>query len=81
MFRSKYPPIAKDAGIIGTVFVSFVVCSDGYVKDVKVLRSVEESLDEEAIRVVASLPKFEPGTQRGNNESVQYTIPVKFISR
>lgn len=79
--NTKYPPVAKAAGIQGTVFVYFVVCSDGYVKDVRVLRSVEESLDEEALRVISALPKFEPGTQRGTKVSVQYTVPVKFIIR
>jgi protein TonB len=79
--NTKYPPIAKDGGIQGTVFVYFVIGKDGYVKDVKVLREVDSRLDEEAFRVVSSLPKFDPGTQRGKNVSVQYTIPVKFIIR
>ena len=79
--NTKYPPIAKDAGIQGTVFVYFVVGKDGKVKDVKVLREVDPRLDKEAMRVVESLPKFEPGQQRGKSVSVQYTIPVKFIIR
>jgi protein TonB len=79
--NTKYPPIAKDAGIQGTVFVYFVVGKDGKVKDVKVLREVDSRLDKEAKRVVESLPRFEPGSQRGKNVSVQYTIPVKFIIR
>jgi periplasmic protein TonB len=79
--NTKYPPIAKDAGIQGTVFVYFVVGRDGKVKDVKVLREVDPRLDKEAKRVVESLPRFEPGQQRGKNVSVQYTIPVKFIIR
>lgn len=79
--NTKYPPIAKDAGIQGTVFVYFVVGKDGKVRDVKVLREVDPRLDKEAIRVVESLPEFEPGEQRGKSVSVQYTIPVKFIIR
>lgn len=79
--NTKYPPIAKDAGIQGTVFVYFVVGKDGKVKDVKVLREVDPRLDKEAVRVVESLPRFEPGQQRGKSVSVQYTIPVKFIIR
>ena len=74
-------PIAKDAGIQGTVFVYFVVGRDGKVKDVRVLREVDSRLDKEAARVIASLPDFEPGEQRGKAVSVQYTIPVKFIIR
>lgn len=79
--NTKYPPIAKDAGIQGTVFVYFVVGKDGKVKDVRVLREVDARLDKEAVRVVESLPDFEPGQQRGKAVSVQYTIPVKFIIR
>jgi protein TonB len=79
--NTKYPQIAKDAGIQGTVFVCFVVGKDGKVKDVKVLREVDSRLDIEAKRVVESLPRFDPGSQRGKNVSVQYTIPVKFIIR
>ena len=79
--NTQYPPFAQKELIQGTVFVYFVVGKDGYVKDVKVLREVDSRLDEEAFRVVSSLPKFDPGTQRGKNVSVQYTIPVKFIIR
>ncbi|MDP7436166.1 MAG: energy transducer TonB [Flavobacteriales bacterium] len=79
--NTKYPPIAKDAGIQGTVFVYFVVGKNGKVRDVKVLREVDPRLDKEAVRVVESLPTFEPGQQRGKSVSVQYTIPVKFIIR
>ena len=79
--NTKYPPIAKDAGIQGTVFVYFVVGKDGNVKDVRTLRGVDPRLDKEAERVVKSLPMFDPGQQRGKNVNVQYTIPVKFVIR
>lgn len=79
--NTKYPPIAKDAGIQGTVFVYFVVDKKGKVTDAKVLRPVDARLDKEALRVIESLPDFEPGEQRGKAVSVQYTIPVKFIIR
>ena len=79
--NTKYPEMAKDAGIQGTVFVYFVVAKNGNVKDVRILREVHPQLDKEAKRVVESLPKFDPGKQRGKNVSVQYTIPVKFIIR
>jgi protein TonB len=79
--NTKYPPIAKDAGIQGTVFVYFVVDKKGKVTDAKVLRPVDPRLDKEALRVIESLPSFEPGEQRGKAVSVQYTIPVKFIIR
>ena len=79
--NTEYPPIAKDAGIQGTVYVFFVVGKDGKVKDAKVLREVDPRLDKEALRVVKSLPAFEPGQQRGKPVSVQYTIPVRFTIR
>ncbi len=79
--NTKYPPIAKDAGIQGTVFVYFVVDRKGKVTDAKVLRPVDPRLDKEALRVIESLPDFEPGEQRGKAVPVQYTIPVKFIIR
>ena len=75
----KYPPNERNAGKQGTVFVYFVVGKDGKVKDVRVLRPVDYRLDAEAIRVVESLPTFEPAEQRGKAVSVQYTMPVKFI--
>jgi protein TonB len=79
--NTEYPAIAKDAGIQGTVYVFFVVGKDGKVKDAKVLREVDPRLDKEALRVVKSLPTFEPGQQRGKPVSVQYTIPVRFTIR
>jgi TonB family protein len=77
----KYPPIEKDAGIQGTVYVYFVIGRKGAVRDVKILQGVNLRIDEEAQRLVESLPKFEPGQQRGVNVSVPYTIPVKFVIR
>ena len=77
----KYPAIAKDAGIQGTVFVTFVVDEKGDVKDVKVLRSIGGGCDEEAIRVVKNMPKWKPGKQRGKAVKVQYNLPIKFTLR
>jgi protein TonB len=79
--NTKYPSIAKDAGIQGKVYIYFVVGKDGYVKDVRILREVHPKLDAEAKRVIESLPRFEPGQQRGKSVSVQYTIPVSFLIR
>jgi protein TonB len=77
----KYPPMAKDAGISGTVFVGFVVGSDGKIRDVKVLRGVPggKLLDEEAVRVVKAMPPWKPGKQRGKPVSVTYNLPIRFI--
>lgn len=77
----KYPAIAKDAGIQGTVFVTFVVDEKGDVKDVKVLRSLGGGTDEEAVRVVKGMPKWSPGKQRGKAVKVQYNLPIRFTLR
>ncbi len=74
----KYPAIAKDAGIQGTVYVTFVVNEQGEVRDAKVLRSIGGGCDEEAIRVVQSMPKWKPGKQRGKAVKVQYNLPIRF---
>jgi protein TonB len=74
----KYPQMAKESGIQGRVFVTFVVERDGSVTDVRVLRGIGGGCDEEAIRVVKSMPKWTPGKQRGKSVRVQYNLPVKF---
>ena len=74
----KYPGIAAENGISGTVFVEFVVQPDGSVGNVKVVRGVDPSLDKEALRVVKSSPKWTPGKQRGKSVSVGFTFPIRF---
>ena len=76
--NAKYPPIAKDAGIQGTVFVYFEVGKTGDVENARVLRAVDKRLDKESLRVINALPKFQPGEQRGKKVRIQYTIPVRF---
>lgn len=77
----KYPQMAQDAGISGTVFLTFEVDKDGKIKDVKVLRGIGGGCDEEAIRVVKAMPQWSPGKQRGKPVRVQFTLPVKFTLR
>lgn len=77
----KYPPMAKDAGIKGKVYVTFVVDKNGSIDDVKVLRGIGGGCDEEAIRVVKGMPKWSPGKQRGKSVRVQYNLPINFILR
>ena len=74
----KYPQIAKETGIKGRVFVSFVVEPDGSVSNVKVLRGIGGGCDEEAMRVVKSMPKWKPGKQRGKAVRVSYMLPINF---
>ena len=77
----KYPKEAYEDGIQGRVMVAFKVCEDGEVRDVKVIRGVNELLDAEAVRVVSASPKWEPGYQDGKPVNVTYSFPVVFKLR
>ncbi len=75
----KYPVIAQENGIQGRVICQFVVNKDGSIVDVEVVRSGgDPSLDKEAVRVIKSMPKWNPGKQRGKAVRVKYTVPVNF---
>ena len=74
----KYPVVAEENGVQGRVIVTFVVEKDGSITDVKVVKSVDPSLDKEAQRVVKSMPKWIPGKQNGAAVRVKYTVPVTF---
>ena len=74
----KYPVVAQENGVQGRVVVSFVVEKDGSITDVKVVRSVDPSLDKEAARVVKSMPRWIPGKQNGAAVRVKYNVPVSF---
>ncbi len=74
----KYPQMARESGIQGRVFINFVVEPDGRVSNVKVIRGIGGGCDEEAVRVVKSMPKWKPGKQRGKAVRVSYNLPVNF---
>lgn len=74
----KYPKEAQKEAVEGRVILRFVVDTDGSVKDVKVLKGVHELLDAEAIRVVESMPKWEPGKNAGEPVAVYFTLPISF---
>lgn len=74
----RYPVLAKENGIQGRVYVNFIVNTDGSVSDVRVLKGIGGGCDEEAVRVVSMMPKWEPGRQRGIPTRVQYNLPVRF---
>lgn len=74
----KYPDAAKAAGEQGRVTLQFTIGTDGEVSNVKILRGVSETLDAEALRVVSSSPKWEPGKVNGKPVSVTFTFPVVF---
>ncbi|WP_321308723.1 energy transducer TonB [Marinifilum fragile] len=76
---ARYPTIAQENGIQGKVFVRFVVTKTGEIANIKVVRSVDSSLDEEAIRVVSNLPKFKPGMQRNKPVSVWFSGYISFV--
>ena len=76
--NTKYPPVAEENCIQGRVDCSFVIERDGSVSDVRIIKSVDPSLDKEAIRVVSSMPKWIPGRQNGQMVRVKYNLPVTF---
>ena len=74
----QYPKEAKDANIQGRVIVQFVVTKDGSIGQTKIIRGKNELLDQEAVRVIKSLPKFTPGKVDGKPVNVWYTLPISF---
>ncbi len=76
--KIKYPSMARENGITGRVYVTFIVDKDGKIKDAKVLRGIGGGCDEEALRVVRAMPDWTPGKQNGRNVTVQYNLPVNF---
>lgn len=76
-----YPELAIENGIQGRVTVQFTIDKDGSVKDVRVLRGADSTLDKEAVRVISNSPKWSPGKQRGKAVKVKYTFPIIFQMR
>lgn len=74
----KYPHDALESGVQGRVYVTFVVTNTGAIKDVCILRSLSDSIDKEAVRVVNLMPRWSPAKQSGKPVSVQYNLPVNF---
>ena len=74
----KYPVEAQKKGISGRVIVQFVIMEDGTLDQAKVIRGVDPLLDEEALRVVKSMPKWKPGMDRGEAVKVRFTAPIMF---
>lgn len=74
----RYPEAAHKDGTQGRVTVQFVVGKDGSIGNVSILRGVDPALDAEAIRVISGMPKWKPGTQKGEPVNVKYTVPVMF---
>ena len=72
----KFPEMARQMGIQGRVYVNFVIEKDGSISNVQVVRGVDQMLDDEAVRVVKSLPKMTPAKQRGKSVRMSFTLPI-----
>lgn len=74
----RYPAMAREEGIEGTVVLRFTVTRNGQIKDLKIVRSVAGGCDEEAMRVVKEMPAWKPGKHNGQFVNVAYNLPIKF---
>ena len=74
----KYPAICRENNIQGRVLVTFIVNKDGAIVEPEVVKSVNPSLDKEALRVISQMPNWKPGYQRGKPVRVKFTVPVNF---
>ncbi len=74
----QYTEEAKAKNVTGKVFVTFTVGSNGKIRDVKLLKGIGFGLDEEALRVVKAMPKWQPGRKGGENVAVRYNLPIIF---
>ena len=74
----SYPEEAKDKGISGRVFISFVIEKDGSVSNIELMRKIGGGCDEEAVRVVKAMPKWKPGLMKGKPVRVHYVLPINF---
>lgn len=76
--NTRYPDLAKDFGIEGTVFIQFVVEKDGSITNVKIIRGIGGGCDEEALRVVQNMPLWQPGKVNGRPVRALLILPIKF---
>ena len=74
----KYPELAKEKGIEGRVFVSFIIEKDGSISNVKILRGIGGGCEEAAVEMIKNMPKWKPGKQRGKPVRFQFNLPIKF---
>ncbi|WP_162428077.1 energy transducer TonB [Pontibacter pudoricolor] len=76
----KYPKSAHQRGVGGVVMVAFVISETGVIKDIEVVQSVDPELDAEAVRVVKTLPNWEPALVEGKPEDMAFTLPLRFVA-
>lgn len=77
----EYPNKAKHAGVQGVVWVEFIVGKDGEIEESNIIRSVGAGCDEEALRVISQMPKWNPGKQKGHPVKVRFRLPIKYTLR
>ncbi len=80
-FLSKnivYPPVAIKDKIEGMVICTFIVNKDGYISYIKIVRGIHPLLDTEAIRVIKTMPKWNPSKQSGKPVAIKFTLPIRF---
>lgn len=75
----NYPVLARENGVEGTVYIQFVVNTDGTITDAFVARSADSALEKEALRVINSMPRWKPGMQNGIPVRVRFTVPINFV--
>lgn len=76
--NTRYPESARRAGIEGTVYVTFVVRSDGSISNIEIKKGLTEDINQEVIRVIKKMPDWSPGKQNGRAVNVQYILPYVF---
>jgi len=74
----KYPAIARESCIEGTVYVEFVIGKDGAITGANIKRGIGGGCNEEALKLVKAMPKWKPGRYEGKAVKVKYTLPIKF---
>jgi protein TonB len=75
----RYPQAARQARVDGKVFVSFIVTNQGLIRDVNVLKGLGYGMNEEAVRVVQTMPTWTPGRQAGRLVNVKYNLVIPFV--
>ena len=78
MDNVHYPEKCLKDSVTGKVIVGFTVTEDGSLSDIKVMRSVAPELDKEAVRVIKTMPKWEPGEREGKPTRIKYVVPINF---
>lgn len=79
--NTRYPAPAVEAGISGTIYITFIVERDGRLSGLEVLRGRHHSMDAESLRVIGTMPPWEPGRKNGKPVRCRYNLPVRFTLR